>query len=45
MKGLGNLIRLHKQKLDERRQKLAQLQSVAAGFTNQIAALERDADH
>lgn len=44
MKGLGNLIRLHKQKLDERRRKLGQLQAVAAGFVNQAAALERDAN-
>jgi len=43
MKGLNNLIRLRKQKLDERRQKLVQLQSVAASFANQIATLERDA--
>jgi flagellar export protein FliJ len=44
MKGLSNLIRLHKQKLDERRQKLAQMQAVAAGFTSQIHALEQDAN-
>ena len=44
MKGLSNLIRLHKQKLDERRQKLAQMQAVATGFTSQINALEKDAN-
>ncbi len=44
MKGLRNLIRLHKQKLDDRRQKLVQLQAVAAGFASQIDALERDAN-
>lgn len=43
MKGLKSLIRLHKQKLDDRRQKLVQLQAVAAGFASQIDALERDA--
>ena len=44
MKGLSNLIRLQKLKLDERRQKLGQLQAVAAGFVSQAAALERDAN-
>ncbi len=44
MKGLSTLIRLHKQKLDERRQRLAQLQAVATGFASQIDALERDAN-
>jgi len=43
MKGLNNLIRLHKHRLDERRQKLVQLLAVAAGFASQIATLERDA--
>lgn len=43
MKGLKSLIRLQKQKLDDRRQKLVQLQAVAAGFASQIDALERDA--
>ena len=40
MKRLETLIRLHKRKLDEKRQKLGQLQGVAAGFVNQIAELE-----
>lgn len=44
MKGLSNLIRLHKQKLDEKRQKLAQLQAVAADFASQIETLGQDAE-
>jgi len=40
MKRLDTLIRLHKRKLDEKRQKLNQLQAMAAGFAGQIQALE-----
>lgn len=40
MKGLPGLIRLHRWKLDEERRKLAELQTLAAGFEREIVHLE-----
>ena len=43
MKGLGNLIRLHKLKLTEQQKKLNDLQAVAHGFEAQIRDLDQSA--
>lgn len=43
MKGLANLIRLHKLKLTEQQKKLNDLQAVAHGFESQIEALDQSA--
>lgn len=43
MKGLANLIRLHKLKLTEQQKKLNDLQAVAQGFINEAAVLDQSA--
>jgi flagellar export protein FliJ len=43
MKGLSNLIRLHKLKLTEQQKKLNDLQAVAQRFVNETEALDRSA--
>ena len=43
MKGLANLIRLHKLKLTEQQKKLNDLQAVAQGFLNQIEEIDQSA--
>lgn len=43
MKGLANLIRLHKLKLTEQQRKLNALQAVAQGFLSQIQTLDQTA--
>ena len=43
MKGLSNLIRLHKLKLTEQQKKLNDLQAVAQGFLNETEALDQSA--
>lgn len=41
MKGLANLIRLHKLKLTEQQKKLTDLQAVAQGFLNQTELIDQ----
>ena len=43
MKGLSNLIRLHKLKLTEQQKKLNDLQAVAQGFMNETDVLDQSA--
>jgi flagellar export protein FliJ len=43
MKGLSNLIRLHKLKLTEQQKKLNDLQAVAQGFVNEIESVDQSA--
>ena len=43
MKGLSSLIRLHKLKLTEQQKKLNDLQAVAQGFLNEMAAIDQSA--
>ena len=43
MKGLSNLIRLHKLKLTEQQKKLNDLQAVAQGLLNETEAIDRSA--
>ena len=40
MSGLPNLIRLHKWKLDEQRRKLAEMETLARNFADQIRAVD-----
>jgi flagellar FliJ protein len=42
MKGLASLIRLHNLKLTEQQKKLNDLQAVAQGFLNEIAAIDQN---
>ena len=43
MKGLANLIRLHKLKLTEQQKRLNDLQAVAQGFLNELQAIDQRA--
>ena len=43
MKGLSNLIRLHKLKLTEQQKKLTDLQAVAHGFQSETEAIDKSA--
>lgn len=43
MKGLSNLIRLHKLKLTEQQKKLTDLQAVARGLSNEAEAIDQSA--
>ena len=45
MKGLPNLIRLHKLKLTEQQKKLNDLQAVSHGFLTEIEALDQSAQN
>ena len=42
MKGLSNLIRLHKWKLDEKRRELTDMEQMRDSFMEQRAELERE---
>ena len=44
MKGLKTLVRVHKSKLEAERRKLAELESVAAGFAGRIDTLQESAE-
>ncbi len=42
MKGMSNLIRIHKWKLDEKRRAISDMENLLAGFKDQLAKLDLD---